>query len=335
MKGKVIVTGATGFLGEYVIKELIHNNYDVIAIGRNEAQLTHLKNTHSVETLALELTNKTDMHQLWPKDADSCLHCAGLSTVYGRYQAFYEANVLATKYAIEASIANGVKRFVFVSTPSIYAKRQDQFNIKETDSEDYSEHNTYLNHYIKSKSAAEHLLKQYQNQIEVVVIRPRGLFGVGDTSLFPRLMEVNQKIGVPLFRKGAGNVIDITCVENVAHALRLSLEAADIDQHTFNITNDEPIAFKVVIERIFSLLGEEVKFKQLNETVIYQLANCLEAVHYLLRLKQEPLLTKYTVNTLAYSQTLDITLAKEKLGYAPIMTVDQGLKHYIDTIKKN
>lgn len=333
--GRVVITGATGFLGEYVVKELNKQHYDVIAVGRNSSQLDYLEKTYQVQTAILNLTDEKAVKTTWPKDADYCIHCAALSSVYGTRKAFYQANVLATKHVIEAAIANGMKRFVFVSSPSIYAQRQDNLNIKEDSIDVKNPKKSYLNQYIRSKIEAECLLKEYVDQIEIVVVRPRGLFGIGDTSIFPRLMQVNSKIGIPLLRKGQGIMIDVTCVENVAYALRLCLESKGIGGYTFNITNGEPIAFVEIMQQIFSLLGEDLKFRKLNTQMIYGLAACLEGIHSLFCLKSEPLLTRYTVSLLAYSQTLDITLAKEKLGYQPILSLEQGLKKYINSIKQN
>lgn len=333
MKEKIIVTGATGFLGQYVIKELVAQHYDVIAVGRNKSQLDYLAEEYTITPLMLDLNDRSEVFRLWPKEVSACLHCAALSTVYGPYEDFYQANVAVTKNVVEASIAKQVKRLVFVSSPSIYAKCKDDFNIKEVDLMNKDFAPPYLNSYIQTKVEAERLLQYYQEEIELVIVRPRGLFGIGDTSIFPRLMTVNQKIGIPLFRKGQGNIMDLTCVENVAYALRLCTEVNGIHGCIFNITNDEPISFKRVIDRIFQLLGEEVHYRRFNEQFIYKIAQLLEKFHYLFKLKKEPLLTRYTVSILAYSQTLDIRCAKEKLGYRPIMTIDEGIQKYITDYK--
>jgi nucleoside-diphosphate-sugar epimerase len=334
VREKIIVTGATGFLGHYVIQELVAQNYEVIAVGRNKKQLVFLEEKYGITPLVLDLSDREQVLNLWPEGAAVCIHCAALSTIYGPYEEFYQANVEATKTVVEASIAKQVKRFVFVSSPSIYAKCKDDFNIKELDLMQEAPPTPYLNYYIQTKIEAEQLLYRYQEEIELVIVRPRGLFGIGDTSIFPRLMAVNKKIGIPLFRKGQGNIMDMTCVENVAYALRLCIEVKGIRGSIFNITNDEPVPFKSLIERIFQYLGEEVRYRNFNEQFIYKIAGILERVHYALRLKKEPLLTRYTVSILAYSQTLDISTAKEKLGYQPIMTMDEGIQKYITDYKK-
>ena len=75
--------------------------------------------------------------------------------------------------------------------------------------------------------------------LETVILRPRGLIGIGDTSLVPRILHVNDSIGIPLFR-GGRNLVDLTSVENVALACELSLTVKGAQGKIFNITNGEP-----------------------------------------------------------------------------------------------
>ena len=79
----------------------------------------------------------------------------------------------------------------------------------------------HLNNYIRSNWC----LKTFSDYPDVpsIILRPRGLFGVGDTSILPRVLRLSRKIGIPLIR-GGEQLMDMTCVENVALAIRLALE---------------------------------------------------------------------------------------------------------------
>lgn len=327
---KIIVTGATGFLGRYVIRELRSHGHDVIAVGRNKEVLSRLQ-SEGYETCEVDLRTQSSIEKMLPS-ADVLIHAAALSTVYGKREDFIAHNTNATKYLFETAQKKGIKRFVFVSSPSIYADRKDRFNIKE----DEYDVNNKLNFYIESKIAAEnYLLAQEKTKIEIVIMRPRGLFGVGDTSIFPRLLEANKKIGLPLFKqKGTSLIVDITCVENVAYALRLCTEKEGIDREVFNITNGEPVAFEQLMIRVFEGIGEEPRFKYRNPNSFYQIAKGIEGFYQRFNIQAEPPLTRYTVCTLAYSQTLCIDKAKQLLGYKPIMTVDEGVEKYIQSLKE-
>ena len=219
---KVLLTGATGFLGKYVIEELKNNSYQVVAFGRNEKVGKTLIDKN-VEFYKGDLNNIDDLFKA-AKNCSAVIHAAALSTVWGKWEDFYNVNVLGTKNVVQVCEEKKLK-LVFVSSPSIYAGAKDQLDVKE----DEAPKENSLNYYIKSKIMAENIIKS--SNLNYMIIRPRGLFGVGDTSIIPRLLDLNKKIGIPLFVDGKQKV-DITCVENVAYALRLALENEKYSRQT-------------------------------------------------------------------------------------------------------
>ena len=315
---KVLVTGAYGFLGKYVIEELVKNNYKVVAFGRNKTKMKQLKNKN-VDIFLGDFCNKEDAIKA-TENVDYVIHCGALSTVWGKREDFINTNVSGTMNLVEGCRKNKVKRFVYVSSPSIYAGKVDRVNIKE---EEFDEKN-HLNYYIESKILAEKKIKEVKD-LEWVIIRPRGLFGVGDTSIIPRLIKVNSKIGLPLFNKGK-NYVDMTCVENVAYALRLCIESKKAVGNVYNITNGEPHCFKDLLEELFQSLGVKPKYMYININLIYYISCLIELFYKTFHIYKEPMLTKYNVCTLAYSQTLDITKAKKDLKYSPIITLSEGIE---------
>ena len=208
---KVLLTGATGFLGKYVINELKNNSYQVVAFGRSE-KIGKTLIGKNVEFFKGDINNLDDLFRA-SQDCSAVIHAAALSTVWGRWKDFYNINVLGTKNVVQVCEEKNLK-LVFVSSPSIYAGAKDQLDVKEDEAPKEND----LNYYIKSKIMAENIIKS--SNLNYMIIRPRGLFGVGDTSIIPRLLELNKKIGIPLFVDGKQKV-DITCVEIVAYALRL------------------------------------------------------------------------------------------------------------------
>ena len=247
---KVLLTGATGFLGKYVIDELKNNNYKVIAFGRN-GKIGKTLTDKNVAFYKGDIENLDDLFRA-SEGCSAVIHAAALSTVWGKWEKFYNINVLGTENIIRLCEEKNLK-LVFVSSPSIYAGAKDQLDVRE---EEAPEKNN-LNFYIKSKIMAEKLIKS--SSLNYMIIRPRGLFGIGDTSIIPRLLDLNKKIGIPLFADGKQKV-DITCVENVAYALRLALENNEHPGGIYNITNDEPIEFKEILTLFFNEIGTEGKY---------------------------------------------------------------------------
>lgn len=321
----VLVTGSTGFLGKYLVEELTSNGYEVTAQGRNTKRLEELKASYGCHTLACDLSEIAKVKC----PVDYVIHAAALSTVWGKWSDFYEANVVGTQNVIDFCFANEVKKLVHVSSPSVYTEKKDRYDIKE---EDVNVGNK-LSFYIRTKIMAEALVnKANEEGLATVIIRPRGLFGIGDTSIIPRLIKANRTIGIPLLNEGR-NVVDITCVENVALALRLAVESESDVGETYNITNGEPTEFKKILEELFDQIGEKATYKKLPLGLLYFVSSVLEGVCKLFHIYKEPSLTRYTVLTLGYSQTLNIEKAKKDLHYEPKMTLSEGIKKYADDLK--
>ena len=138
---KVLVTGATGFLGKYVVKELVTEGYFVRAFGRNEAVGQSLV-SDQVEFFKGDLSSKQAVEEAC-KGVEMVVHAGALSTVWGPWESFYQANVLGTQHVLEACRTNKIRRLVYVSSPSIYAAPKDQIDIKEEDAPAENHLNNY------------------------------------------------------------------------------------------------------------------------------------------------------------------------------------------------
>ena len=237
----ILVTGATGFLGEYLVRRLV-KEYRVLALGRNREKGRQLAAYGAVFCQG-DFTDRESCASCF-EGVDYVIHAGALSTVWGKWEDFYRTNVAGTNLVAGLCLEKGVRRLVYLSSPSIYTGKEDQYNIRE----DQAPRQNDLNYYIRSKLMAEGVLHRWNTKgLETVILRPRGLIGIGDTSLVPRLLRANRKTGIPLFRNG-GNLVDITSVENVALACELAMKAQGASGKAFNITNGEPMAFRRPLE---------------------------------------------------------------------------------------
>lgn len=321
----MLVTGASGFLGGYVVRDLQSHGHEVFATGRNAAALAKVADDAHVLVGDLSALATATL------PVDAVVHCAALSTPWGPWRAFREANVDGTAHVVEFARRNGVRRIVHVSSPSVYAAPRDRIDIREDDVDTGNR----LNGYIRSKIEAEQLLQDARRDggiPELVILRPRGLIGVGDPSLIPRLLDVHRRIGVPLF-DGGDNLIDVTAVENVALAARLALDAGDPAGGVYNITNDDPRRFRDLLHTLLTLIGEVPRIRAMNRRAAWVLAAALEGLCKAVPGQPEPPLTRYTLSTIAYSQTLALRRAKEDLGYRPIVSLDDALARVADDVR--
>ena len=155
-KKTVLVTGATGFLGEYIIKRLAPK-YMVLALGRNKTKGKELEEKYKVKFCEGDFTDKESIDKyFYFYTIDYVIHAGALSTIWGKWQEFYKINVLGTQNIIDLCKEYGINRMVYISSPSIYSGKKDRFNIKECEA---PKENT-LNNYIRSKIKAEDIIKK-------------------------------------------------------------------------------------------------------------------------------------------------------------------------------
>jgi nucleoside-diphosphate-sugar epimerase len=318
---KIVVTGGTGFVGKHLALALKQLGEDVKVIGRNSL----VGETFRKQGIDFQLVDLTDLAQTTAalQDIDLVYHCAALSSVWGRYQDFYRANVLGTRHVIQGCLATGVGRMVYISTSSVYFDFKDRLNI----SEDAAFGDRQVNDYVTTKKLAELEVQKAidANGLPGIIIRPRGIFGPGDTALFPRLLRASQTTGIPLIR-GGHFLMDLTYIDNLISALVLCRAGdSQLNGQIYNISNGEPIYFHDLLKSIDEHLTGGLRLKPMPRSIATGIATCLELGHRALRLTQEPLLTRYTVGVLGYSQTLNIQKAKTELGYHPPVTLSTGI----------
>ena len=324
---KVLVTGATGFLGKYIIEELVSHDYQVIAFGRNE-EIGRSLESENATFFKGDLTDIKSL-TLACEHADLVVHAGALSTVWGKWSDFYKSNVLGTANVLDVCRSAQIERLVYISSPSIYAAAKDQLAIKEDEAPEKND----LNYYIKSEIEAEKLFDYYPD-VHSIILRPRGLFGIGDTSVLPRVISLSQKIGIPLIKDGS-QLVDMTCVENVALAVRLALETEIANGQVYNITNGEPRTFKSLIEEALTGLDIPIRYKRIPASLLAFTATSLEWLYKTSHVSKEPIMTRYTYYLMRYSQTLDISKAEKELGYKPKISISEGITKYVEHYRRH
>lgn len=327
---KALITGGTGFLGRHLASRLQQLGYEVTVLGRNE-------------TIGAELTQKgfrfirADLRDSAPikraiAGMDYVFHCGALSTPWGRFPDFCAVNVNGTENVINGCLAQGIKRMIHISSPSIYFEYRHQFKVKEADPLP----RRMVNDYAKTKYLAEQRIDAaFSAGLPVITLRPRAIFGPGDTSIFPRLIRANLKLGIPLIDHGEA-LMDLTYVENIVEAIVLAINSPQATLgKKYNISNGAPVPFKNLLENLFSKLGLTLRTRNISFSSAYLGAYFLETFYQTFWPGKEPPFTCYSVGTLSKTLTLDISAAQRDLGYHPVISIDEGLELFVNGWRKN
>ncbi len=304
---RVLITGATGGLGTALRSEAKARGAQIRATSRSP------QTAPDAEFVTIDLaSNDADLAAL-VENCETVIHSAALSDSWGDGDAFDATNVEATRRMLAAARAGGVKRFTFVSSPSIFARLEDQVGIDENT----QPASPSLNHYARTKLAAERLvLAAGDAQMATCAIRPRALVGEGDRVILPRLIEIAQRVRVPLPRGGRA-LIELTDLRDAAWTICEAAERCEaVNGKAINISGGRPVAVKDLAQKVADILGTSPKLANLPAAPALVLATILEKGARLLGTKEPPL-TRYTLSTLGFSQTFDLEPARRLLGYHP------------------
>jgi 2-alkyl-3-oxoalkanoate reductase len=306
---KVLVTGASGGLGKALVVGLRARGVAVKATGRRDGQaLVRL----GADYVPADLVT-SDLDAL-TTGVDGVFHCAALSSPWGRDADFQAINVAVTQGLLASARRAGCKRFVFVSSPSVYAREGDHLGLREED----AINSRPLNAYARTKGEAERLvLDAADGQMACVAIRPRAIIGPDDEVLLPRFLRVIEKGRFPRVR-GGNALIELTDVRDVVAALMTAYEQASaLSGEVINISGGRAITVRDLVNRLADALGKPVRFIDLPYGLLRTWAAISERVCGLLPGRPEPILTVYSLATLSFSQTFDLTKARRMLDYTP------------------
>ncbi len=320
---KIIITGATGFLGRNLAESFHNEGLHVIATGRSLAVGDELQQK-GIEFKETDILDFNRLNQVF-SPADCVIHCAAKSGPWGRYKDFYEANVVGTRHVINACKNHNITRIIFISTPSIYFTDKDRYDISESDPLP----DRQLTHYAKTKLIAETELMALQPKgYKVIIFRPRALYGPYDNTIIPRILRLAEKKQMPIINNGKA-LIDLTYVDNFVEAIRKSFTAADNAwNEIYNITNGDPIHVKDWFSQVLDIFDRPFNPKNIPESAAKIMAGIMEFFSYLPFINKEPAMTRYTIGYMAKSMTLVIDKAKQKLSYSPQVSNKQGFEKY-------
>lgn len=322
---KILVTGATGFLGKRLAYTLRKDGHEVAGLGRN-GQIGRLLERDGISFIQAELSDQEAIRAAISRNFDIVVHCGALSASWGTNEAFEAANIRGTANVAEACLLGEVSRLIHISTPSLYFGLGERINVRESDPLPTRQ----ISAYARTKLAAEHEVRRVsESGLGTVILRPRALYGPGDRTILPRLIEANEQTGVP-FIGGGEALIDLTYVDDAVLAIQLAMIApAEALGGIYNISGGQPIRFAEAAELLFAKLGKPLRPKKIPFAVACGAATVLETAARLRSSGAEPLLTRSLVGMLGSSQTLDIQAARTSLGYEPSIGIDEGLDRFV------
>lgn len=328
---KALVTGAGGFLGLYIVEQLVARGDEVRAFCRGSyPELDKL----GVETVRGDIRNREQTIAAC-QEVDLVFHVAAIAGIGMRWRDFYEINTLGTRHILEGCRKHAVGRLVYTSSPSVTFDGTDQEGVDE--SEPYPQ--KFLAHYPRSKSIAERevLDANGTDGLLTCALRPHLIWGPRDRHLIPRLLD-RARSG-RLRRVGDGkNLVDMIYVENAAEA---HLQAADVLSdgspvagRAYFLSQGEPVNCWDWINDILALANVPPVKKSISALAAYKLGAVFEGIYRVLGLRGEPPMTRFLAMQLSTHHYFDITRARDDFGYDPSVSTEEGMRRLSEELAK-
>src|SRR4051794_4085000 len=313
------VTGGSGFIGGALVRRLIAEGTSVRALARSE------RSAAAVEALGAEpvmgdLSDRAAI-EAGAAGCDTAFHLAAHLGTWGKREDFVRDNVTGTENTLEGCRAAGVRRFVHCGTEAALIAGDPLVEVDETaplrpDSKAL---------YCSTKAMAEQAARAASGDgFETVVLRPRFVWGKGDTTLLPGIKSMVEA-GRFAWIGGGIQLTDTTHVDNVVEGLLLAAEKGRPGEAYF-VTDGDRVVFREFVSALLETQGIEPPTRSVPAAVAGPLAAASETAWRLLRRGGEPPLTRFAVWVSSQECTIDISKARTELGYEPVIDRATGLE---------
>ncbi|RLP52723.1 MAG: NAD-dependent epimerase/dehydratase family protein [Ketobacter sp.] len=324
---KALVTGGAGFLGLYIVEQLISRGYQVSVLYRGDYP-------HLAQLPVTIFKGSVTDHQLVAqavKGQDLVFHTAAKVGYWGDYQDYYHTNVVGTKNIIACCQQADVKKLIYTSSPSVTMNNIDIHNGDE--SLPYPDY--YHTHYSATKSLAEQLLLKSHNPngLQTLAIRPHLILGPRDNHLLPRLLNRAQSGKLKQIGPGT-NRVSVTYVENAAHAHILAAESNNTGGKSYFINEPEPVLLWNWIKEVLRTLGTQPPRIGVPFFLAYGAGWCLEWVHRVFGLQGEPMVTRFIASELYRNHYFSIRRAQQDFNYEPLFSLHEAQARTIASLQQ-
>jgi nucleoside-diphosphate-sugar epimerase len=312
------VTGGSGFVGGALIERLRREGWDVRALARSDHAAGRVRERGG-EPVSGDLDDRESL-RAGAEGAEVAFHAAAKVADWGDPADFERLNVQGTRNVIDTCREAGVRRLVHVGTEAALMAGEPLVNVDE--SAPLRPDSPAL--YSSSKARAEQLARAANGDgLETVVVRPRFVWGRGDTTLLPQIVELVRS-GRFRWVGGGRHLTATTHIDNTVEGLWLGATKAPAGGVYF-VTDGEPVVFREFLTAMLATQGVEIPDKSVPPGVAGAAARVAEGLWRRLRRSGTPPITRFSVWVSSQECTIDISRAERELGYRPVTSREEGL----------
>lgn len=327
--GRILVTGGSGFVGANLVTTLLERGHQVRSFDRVPSPLpAHPK----LSTVVGDITSAEDVATA-VADIDTIIHTAAIidlmggATVTEEYRRrSFSVNVEGTKNLVHAGQQAGVQRFVYTASNSVVMGGQDIVNGDET-----MPYTTRFNDlYTETKVVAEQYVLGQNGEHGMLTcsIRPSGIWGRGDQTMFRKVFE-NVLAGHVKVLVGSKNIkLDNSYVHNLIHGFILAAEhlvpGGTAPGQAYFINDAEPLNMFEFARPVVAACGRKLPNFRVSGRLVHKAMMGWQWLHFKYGIR-EPLVEPLAVERLYLNNYFSVAKARRDLGYEPLFTTEQAM----------
>jgi nucleoside-diphosphate-sugar epimerase len=313
---RVLVTGASGFLGRAVAARIAAAGHEVYTFQRRASGVLEATDRlGSIDDPAAVARAVGGM--------DAVVHLAAKVSLAGRTADFEAVNVAGTRGLVAAAADAGAARFVYVSSPSVANAGESIVGLDALPADP----DRARGDYARTKARAERIaLAADSPRLRVVAVRPHLVWGPGDTQLVARIVARARAGRLPLLGHGAA-LIDTTYIDNAASAIAAALDRADVAHgRAYVVTNGEPRPVAELLAGMCAAAGVAAPAWRVPAALARGAGSLIEAAWRVWPGADEPPMTRFLAEQLSTAHWFDQRRTRRDLHWAPEVTLDEGFR---------
>ena len=315
---EILATGATGFVGPHLIQALRARGYSVRVLALPTEDTTPLEQLHVSVYRGDVCRPETLVEPM--RGVDTVYHLAAIHGLWRPKRQYYAVNVVGTENLCKAALAAGVRRFIHVSSWSVYGMAlgqpvREDFPLRPIP-----------DWYAVTKAEADELVQSYiaRNHLPAVIVRPGTMFGPGDQVNFGRMAD-RLRDGKAIIIGSGRNALPFVYVTDVVDGMLLAADQDRAIGGVFNLSTDQPLTQ----EELWYAIAQEIGARPPRLHVPYHALHALAFVaeRWLTSGPQhQPLITRLGVKLFGTDNRHSIDKARRELGYAPQVGIREGIR---------
>ncbi len=318
---KILVTGGTGFTGKALVRRLLDEGHQVVALDYQEGLKTEELRQWGAEVVIGTVTDREVVRRCM-EGVEVVHHLAAAFRELDVPNSYYdEVNIGGTRICLEEAKKAGVRKFIYCSTCGVHG------NVDNPPADENAPINA-ADYYQQTKYRAEpEVLEFHRNGLPSVILRPAAIYGPGDPERFFMIFKRVSKGVFPMFGSGR-TLYHPLYIDHLVDAFLLVQEEGVGDGQAYLIADEEYVSIEDLVRRTARALGVDVKIPHYPILPLIIAGHVCEKVCKPFKIK--PPIFPRRVDWFRQNRAFDIGKARRELGYTPNISLDEGLKRTAD-----